>query len=103
MSQGISRLQFSVILPLGATMLLTLLLLSRVMRTVFERYHAIASHVLLGFVMATTLMMLLKDCILSTLTPVNVLIYLLCILCGAGAGFGFTYLCDSLRKKAEKE
>lgn len=103
MSQGISRLQPSVILPLGATMLITLLLLSRVMRTVFDRYHSIASHAILGFVLATTLMMLLKDCILSSLTPVNALIYLLCILCGAGAGFGFTYLCDNLRKRADKE
>lgn len=103
MSQGISRLQLSVILPLGATMLITLLLLSRVMRTVFDRYHAIASHAILGFVLATTLMMLLKDCILSTLTPVNALIYLACIVCGAGAGFGFTRLCDGLRRKADKE
>lgn len=102
MSLGISRLELSVILPLGGALLVTVLLLARLMRFVFARFHSVASHAILGFVLATTLMMLLKDCILSTLTLTNALVYLLCLLCGAGAGFGFTRLSDVLRERAAR-
>ena len=101
MSEGISRLDFSVILPLGVAMLAVLLLLSRVMRWVFDRIHSFASHCIMGFVLATMLMMLFKDCILTTLTLPNIFIYLLCIVCGAAVGFLFTLLCAKLKAKAE--
>ncbi|MBQ9131491.1 MAG: DUF368 domain-containing protein [Clostridia bacterium] len=100
MSEGISRLDFSVILPLGVAMLAVILLLSRVMRTVFDRIHSIASHCIMGFVLATTLMMLLKDCIVTSLTLPNVIVYLICIACGGAAGFLFTLLCARLKAKA---
>lgn len=99
MSEGISRLDLSVVLPLGVTMLATLMLLSHLMRLVFERFHSIASHCIMGFVLATTLMMLTKDCIVESLSLPNALIYLLCIVCGAGAGFAFTLLCAKLKPK----
>lgn len=101
MSAGISKLELSVILPLGATMLVTLLLLSRGMNWMFAKYHSIASHCIMGFVLATTLMILLKDCIVQSLTLPNLLIYLLCILCGAVVGFSFTLLCGKLKNKLE--
>lgn len=103
MSEGISRLDLSVVLPLGVSMLATLLLLSHVMRKVFERFHSIASHCIMGFVLATTLMMLTKDCIVDSLSLPNALIYLLCILCGGGAGFSFTLLCAKLKPKEEEQ
>lgn len=103
MSLGISRLELSVILPLGVAMLVTVLLLARLMRFVFSSFHSVASHAILGFVLATTLMMLLKDCILSTLSLTTAPIYLLCLLCGAGAGFGFTRLSERLSAKTERE
>ena len=101
MSEGISRLDFAVVLPLGFAMLATLLLLSRAMKLVFHRIHSIASHCILGFVMATTLMILAKESIVSSLAPSTVAIYLLCVLGGAGMGFSFTLLCSKLKKKAE--
>ena len=101
MSGGISRLELSVILPLGLAMLATLLLLSKVMRFVFDRFHSIASHCIMGFVLATTLMLLLDDSIVQSLTLPNVLIYALCVICGGAAGFFFTMLCAKLKSKAE--
>ena len=103
MSEGISRLDLSVVLPLGASMLATLLLLSHVMRKVFERFHSIASHCIMGFVLATTLMILTKDCIVDSLSLPNALIYLLCIVCGGGVGFSFTLLCAKLKPKEEEQ
>lgn len=101
MSDGISKLELGVILPLGIAMLATVLLLSKVMRLVFEKIHSIASHCIMGFVLATTLMLLLSDSIVSSLSVPNVLVYLLCILIGGAAGYFFTVLCAKLRTKAE--
>ncbi|MBQ3014503.1 MAG: DUF368 domain-containing protein [Clostridia bacterium] len=101
MSEGISRLDLAVILPLGIVMLATLLLLSRAMKLVFGRFHSIASHCILGFVMATTLMILGKESVISSLSPTTAAVYLLCMACGAVVGFGFTLLCAKLKKKVE--
>lgn len=101
MSKGISNLDFSVVIPLGISMLVILLAFSRVMKLVFEKFHSIASHCIFGFVLATTLMILTKDCIIQSLSVPNVLIYLVCIICGGAVGFFFTVLCDKLKAKAE--
>lgn len=98
MSKGISRLDLSVIVPLGATMLCTLLLLSRVMQGLFAKYHSIASHGVMGFVLATTLMLLLSESITTSLTPINILIYVACVICGGALGYLFTRLCASIKK-----
>ena len=97
MSEGISKLSLSVLIPLGIAMLATLLLLSRVMKTVFDKYHTIASHCVLGFVIATTLMILP-----SFSVPTDTLaVYLACILIGAVASFFFSRACDRIRKASE--
>ena len=97
MSEGISRLSLSVLIPLGIAMLATLLLLSRVMKTVFEKYHDIASHCVLGFVIATTLMILP-----SFSVPIGTLaVYAVCIVIGAVASFFFSMACDRIRKENE--
>ena len=99
MSNGISKLDMKVLLPLGLGMIVVLLLLSKVMKLVFDRFHSIASHCIMGFVLATTLMILTKDCILQTLSLPNAIIYLLCIIGGGAVGFCFTLLCARLKAK----
>ena len=98
MSEGISRLDLAVVLPIGISMLVCLLLLSRVMRLVFERYHSIASHSVIGFVLATTLMLLPP----VKMTVGGVLSFVLCIVGGTAAGYFFTRLCDGIRKSSEQ-
>lgn len=99
MSEGISRLDFGVLIPLGIAMLATLLLFSRVMKFVFEKYHSIVSHCVLGFVVATTLMILP-----SFNTSVwNIAIYILCIVCGGVASFFFSKACNKIRTAAEEK
>lgn len=100
MSRGISTLDMGVVIPLGATMLATLLLLARVMKIVFEKFYSIASHCVLGFVLATTLMLLLSESIVSSITPINALIYLACIIGGGALGYFFTFVCAKIKENA---
>lgn len=93
MSEGISHLDLAVLIPLGAAMLATLLLLSKVMKLVFEKFFAIASHCVLGFVVATTIMILPS----FNTSFGNVAIYLLCIVLGGVASFGFNLLCNKIK------
>ena len=97
MSEGISRLDFGVLIPLGIAMLATLLLFSRLMKFVFEKYHSIVSHCVLGFVVATTLMILPS----FNTSAWNIAIYILCIVCGGVASFFFSKACNKIRTAAE--
>lgn len=99
MSEGISKLSLSVIVPLGIAMLLTLVLMSRLMKLVFDKQHSIASHCVIGFVIATTI--LLVPSFNTSIT--NILTYCVSILCGIVVGYFFTYICDKIKKKAESE
>ncbi len=99
MSHGISHLDFSVILPLGCAMLATLLLLSKLMKLVFEKYHSVASHCVMGFVIATTIMIL--PSFATSIT--NIISYVVAIICGAVASFFFNILCQKIRSKADAE
>ncbi len=99
MSHGISHLDFSVLIPLGCAMLATLLLLSKLMKLVFDKYHSVASHCVMGFVIATTIMILP-----SFATSIgNIISYVVAIVCGAVASFFFNILCEKIRSKADAE
>ena len=93
MSEGISTLDFGVIIPLGLAMLATLLLFSRLMKLVFDKFYSIVSHCVLGFVVATTLMILPS----FTTEWYNILIYIGCIVAGGVASFFFSKLCNKIK------
>ena len=93
MSEGISTLDFSVLIPLGCAMLATLLLFSQLMKFVFEKFYAIVSHCVLGFVVATTLMIIPG----FNVAWYNVLIYIGCMICGAVASFFFSKACNKIK------
>lgn len=58
MAQGIASLDPAVVVPLAAGAVLTVLLLARVMDSLFEKHYAFASHAVLGIVAASALMIL---------------------------------------------
>lgn len=97
MSAGISHLDFGVLIPLGLAMLATLLLFSKLMKLVFDKFHSVVSHCVLGFVVATTIMILPS----FKTSLINILIYVLCIICGGVASFFFSCACDKIRAGAE--
>ena len=93
MSQGISTLDFSVLIPLGIAMLATLLLFSRLMRLIFDKFFSVVSHCVIGFVVATTLMILPS----FNTAWYNILIYIGCIVAGGVASFFFSKLCGKIK------
>lgn len=58
MTAGISQLEFGVILPLIAGIAITVALLARLINLLFERHNSIACHSVLGFVIASTLLII---------------------------------------------
>ena len=97
MLEGISSLSFGVIIPMGLSMAASVLLLSRVMEIAFKKCYSILTHSVLGFVLATTVMII---------PPFNTgftdaLIYILCIAAGAAVSFFFSLLCERMKARAE--
>ena len=97
MLEGISTLSFEVIIPMGLSMAASVLLLSRVMSLAFERCYSVLTHSVLGFVLATTVMIIppFKTGI------VDAIIYIVCIACGAAVSFFFSLLCAKMKARAE--
>ena len=108
MSAGIKSLDLKVVVPLGLTMLATLLLLSRAMKAAFEKIHSIASHSVMGFVLATTLMLFTvtdegSPSIISTFKGVNIVIYIGCIVGGVAVSFLLSKLFEKLRAPTQAQ
>lgn len=61
MLAGISSFDFAVLLPMGIGMALTVLLLSKGVEKLYSKFYNAASHVLLGIVAATTVMVIPED------------------------------------------
>ena len=102
MSAGIKTLDFAVIIPLGITMLATLLLLSRAMKAAFEKIHSIASHSVMGFVLATTVMLITvtedgSQSVIEAFSGANIPIFIVCIVAGAVASFFFSVACNKMK------
>lgn len=98
MSAGISHLDFGVLVPLGIAMLATLLLTSKLMKLIFDRYNSVASHCVMGFVIATTLMILPS----FNTGWVNIVVYLVSIACGAVASFFFSKACNRIKSSEDE-
>ena len=102
MSAGIKSLDFAVVIPLGIAMLATLLLLAKAMKAAFEKIYSIASHSVMGFVLATTAMLITvtedgSASIIESFSGVNIPIFIGCIIGGAGASFLFSLLCNKIK------
>ncbi len=93
MMKGIKDFDFSVILPMGVTLLATLLLLSQVMKRALDRFYSVVLHGVLGTVLATSIM------ILPSFDPtfINILIAVVSVIGGAVASFFLTRLCGKIK------
>ncbi len=97
MLEGISSLSFAVIIPMGLSMVASVLLLSRVMEIAFKKCYSILTHSVLGFVLATTVMIIPP----FNTGFVDALIYTICIAAGAAVSFFFSLLCERMKVRAE--
>ncbi len=94
----IKDLNFGVCIPFGLAVLAVFLLLSRAMKAIFDRFHSIISHCVLGFVIATTVMILPS----FRTTAGTIVIYLICLVCGAVASFFFTKFCNKVKESSKE-
>ncbi len=90
----IKDLDFGVMIPFVLSVLVVFLLLSKVMKLIFDKYHSVMSHCIIGFVAATTFMILPRE----EWTPLNILIRVLCILAGGVASYFFTKFSDKIKE-----
>ncbi len=91
----IKDLDFGVMIPFALSVLAVFLLLSKVMKFIFDKYHSVMSHCIIGFVAATTVMILPR----TDWSPINILIRVICILVGGVASFFFTKFSDKISGK----
>ena len=94
MLDGISKLRLNVILPLGIGMGVCVILFSKLMNMVYEKYYSVISHVIFGVVLATTIM-IFPDCGNDGDSSLKMI---LCIFAGGVTSNVLTSICNRLAK-----
>lgn len=94
MNVGIGSLDFSVIIPLLLGVAISVSVFARFVNMLFKKHYAIISRVILGFVTASTLMILPKSFANLTIAVVSFVCFI--------AGFVLTRMMDIIGKKQEK-
>ncbi len=95
----IKALDLGAAIPFALSVLAMFLLFSKVMKWIFDKFHSAMSHSIIGFVLASTVM------ILPTFNTScqNILIYIVAMLGGAVASFFFGKFSDKIRENSEEE
>lgn len=77
---GIGDLDFAILIPGGIGALITIILLSKAISTLFERHYSVSFHAIIGIVIAATVMIIPFSSFTASAT--NFIVNILCILCG---------------------
>ena len=99
MLEGMARLDFGVLLPLGIGACLVVFTLSRAVNRFFTNNYALASHIILGIVAATTLVIVPTDFAGAG----QLAVCAVCIAGGIAAAVGINRLCDSIAAQRTAE
>ncbi len=92
MLSGMARFDMTVIVPLALGACVVVFTLSRVVDRLFSRHYSIASHSIIGIVLATTIPIIPR-----TFDSVQeFLLVLVCIGCGIIAAIGINYICQRI-------
>ena len=94
MAEGIASLSMQVLIPLVLGVFLTLLLLARLVDYLFKKHYAIAFHMIVGFVVASTIAIIPYQ-FSSALEAVFCIVFF-------GVGFVIAWLMDKLSMKFKK-
>lgn len=92
----IKNIDLGVMIPFGLSVLAVFLLLSKVVKLIFDKYYSIVSHCIIGFVLATTVLILPR----TDWSLINILIRVACIAVGGIASYFFTKFSDKIGGKA---
>ena len=99
MVDGVSDLRLDVLLPILIGIVLTIILLSRGVSKLYERNHSVASHIIIGIVIATTIPIIPY----SFESVTQGLLALVCLLAGVAIAFVVSVVCPKLAQKAQIE
>lgn len=94
MLAGISRLDLSVVIPIGIGVIICVLFLSKAVNAAYKKYYSVISHAIIGVVAATTVM-ILPD---WNVTGTGLIAQIACIVCGALVSYIFTRICAKIKK-----
>ncbi len=97
MLNGISSLDFGVVIPLGIGALLCLVILSRVIKFMYGKWYAAMSHTVIGVMLASTVA-IFPIGILSTVG--GIITAVICVIGGTLASYFAGVICENLEKKA---
>lgn len=93
MLAGIASFDLKVIIPMGLGMILCVLLLSRIIGNTYKKHYSASSHVILGIVAATTIMIFPEwDGSMDTFV-----INALALICGGVLSYIFSRLCRKVK------
>ena len=97
MNKGISTFDMGVLIPMALGMAASVLLLSKVLNFAYKKFYSIVSHIVIGIVAATAVMIFpVNDLSLPTLS-----LKIVSIIAGAIMSYFFTRLCTKLKSKQE--
>ena len=99
MLAGMARLDFSVLIPMGIGACIIVLTLSKAMNSLFARHYSLASHIILGIVLATTVAIVPGD----FAGGAEIAVCAVCIAAGIGAAIGINRICDRIAVQRMEE
>lgn len=99
MLAGMARLDFSVLIPMGVGACIIVLTLSKAMNSLFARHYSLASHIILGIVLATTVAIVPRD----FAGGAEIAVCAVCIAAGIGAAIGINRICDRIAVQRTEE
>lgn len=94
MLKGIAALDMKVLIPMGAGMVLYVLLFSRAVGYAYQKQYGVVSHGVMGIVAATAIMILPK----WNGSWTEFISWGVCISGGAVASYGLTHVCNKLKE-----
>ena len=98
MVDGVSQLRPDVLIPILIGIVLTIVLLSRVVKILYERYHSVASHIIIGIVIATTVPIIPY----SFSSVAEGVLSVACLVAGAVIASAISIICPKLAKSNKR-
>lgn len=99
MLAGMARLDFGVLIPLAVGAGAIVLTLARGVNSLFEKHYSLASHIILGIVAATTVVIVPAD----FAGPGQMAVCAACVVCGIAAAIGINRICDKIAAQRMEE
>ena len=99
MLAGMARLDFSVLIPMGIGACLIVFTLSKAMNSLFAKHYSLASHIILGIVLATTVVIVPTDFAGAG----EIAVCIGCVLGGIAAAIGINRVCDKIAAQRMEE